>query len=853
MFKNSTHAIQSIVPFVILWLLLACATVCTAQQAKADKSSPPPAPQYIKQIDLVHFSHTDFGFTDHPEVCHDLYRRYLDIALDAVTATADRPPESRFCWTAETTIPVDAWWKAASPQRRQQLLQAVKRGQLEVSALPLNNAPFLNAKEWHTMLHWLPEDLWKSLQPTVAIQNDVNGLPRAGAMQLLDRGIKHFFTGINEDSGGAPFRPPFAFWWKMPDGRRIFVWLNTGYGSGFNIFEPEEWRHGPVPLAADARYRLPRAGEILRTDEASLRAAHRRCLDHIRNIEKVGYRADVLTISITNQWRFDNDPPFPPMADFVAAWNRLGLKPAIKMATVSTAMRDMEKSFGDKAPEYTGEWTDWWANGAASGPHEVAASRLAKRYLAAVQSPIWGDLDDRSRATIDDLYKQLCLFDEHTWGGACSVAQPYSLDTLGQFNEKARLAYRPMAMAEWLLSQRLRSKLVGREEGFWIANPTDAKFSGWARMPATSLRENYQSLADAKTGLAIPLYREPGLSPFAPPQKPADLSREDSAATFADNAPDRTAKFWVDKLDAQSLRHYRLSTQAAPPPANAPKPDVQTDGNGWPTSAVWPGMSKPLFVAGLGDFTAIRIDGFAPRWRLREIWENSDAKNRQQMRNEKLHEVTAQTEGKAAMEETPHTLVYTQWLKHPRLNWAKRTLEVWKLEPRVRLTFRLNRISSSDPEIFYIAVPLPCDGTLPRLSNGGMSFTPFEDQLPGTCRDYFAIDGWAHYTTGDGSWLWVSRDAPLVTLGGPQPLAKLTSPPARTGLLCSMVYNNLWYTNFVGDCPGVMEFQYDLAWRHELDAADAERMADTMAAEPVSLIEPAAKEHPAYIKYLYQP
>ena len=28
-----------------------------------------------------------------------------------------------------------------------------------------------------------------------------------------------------------------------------------------------------------------------------------------------------------------------------------------------------------------------------------------------------------------------------------------------------------------------------------------------------------------------------------------------------------------------------------------------------------------------------------------------------------------------------------------------------------------------------------------------------------------------------------------------------------------MIYNNFWYTNFLGDEPGVMEFQFDLAWR----------------------------------------
>jgi len=232
----------------------------------------------------------------------------------------------------------------------------------------------------------------------------------------------------------------------------MFVWLNIGYGSGFDFFEPREWRRGPVPLAADTRYRPPRAGDILASDEDSVRRAHRRCVERIGSLEKSGYRHEVLTISITSQWRFDNDPPFPPLADFVAAWNRLGLKPRLRLTTVADAMQRMEEAMGTSAPEYTGEWTDWWANGTGSAPREVVASRAAKRSLAAVQSPLWGPLDAPARRTMDDLYRDLCLFDEHTWGSSLSVAKPYSLDTQGQFTEKSILAYRPMARAEWLLS-----------------------------------------------------------------------------------------------------------------------------------------------------------------------------------------------------------------------------------------------------------------------------------------------------------------------------------------------------------------------------------------------------------------
>jgi hypothetical protein len=46
-----------------------------------------------------------------------------------------------------------------------------------------------------------------------------------------------------------------------------------------------------------------------------------------------------------------------------------------------------------------------------------------------------------------------------------------------------------------------------------------------------------------------------------------------------------------------------------------------------------------------------------------------------------------------------------------------------------------------------------------------MPFVPLTDELPGTCRDYFAIDGSAFYETTEGHWLWVSRSLGEAELG----------------------------------------------------------------------------------------
>ena len=758
----------------------------------------PVAHAEIRRIDIFNLSHMDVGFTDHPAVTREMQKKYLDMALDACAANKG------YRWTVESLLVVTDWWRDAPPDRREQLLAAVEAGQIAVAALPLNNTPFLNGDEWRQMLRWVPEDLWHRLHPTIAIQDDVNGFPRAGAVELLDHGVHRIFMGINSDSGGPPFERPMAFWWRMPDGRRLLVYLGDSYPTGYSYFHESNWRRGPVPHVADTAFRPPHAGDFFKTDEASLRKAHGICLRRLHRLESRGYDYPTLVLPFTNQWRMDNDPPFPPLADFVAAWNHLGLKPEIRLVTAATALEQFETEAGASLPEYSGEWPDWWSNGAASGPREVSASRFAKAYLRALGSPLFRPLDSGTATWVEEIRKDLCLFDEHTWGGANSVALPDSLDTIGQFNEKARLAYRSMALAEWLLSERARDRLTDAVPGFYVLNTAPLPYTGWVAVPTSSMRVNPQGVD----------HYEPGLQPWSRPRSPADLSPENDAAVFSDNVPRQIAKFWVQDLEPNSVS----SLKGAPPAQELPA--VVKDSSGWPSSVRWKGTTRPLFTKGLGDFLSVRPVGFAPRWILADMAAGKPGK---------VEEVSA-TPGEVQASETGHTLVYTQRFIHPRLKRGTRTLEIWKSEPRVRLTLTIYRLPSDDPESFYLVFPLPVEGVLPRLSEGGMPFIPYEDQLPGTCRDYFAVDGWAHYATKDGDWLWVSRDAPLLTFNSPE-IWKRRTTPAPTDRLLPVIFNNFWYTNFVGDEHGVMQFQFDLLWRSSIP--DPQSLADTVVSEPV--------------------
>ena len=816
--------------------------------------APQEQPTQIKHIDVVMLSHLDVGFTDQPYlVVNELQRRFLDVALDASIATANEPPAQRFYWTAESLIPVLAWWRKASPERRQQLLQAVQNGQMAAGAMPFNSLPFENADEWKRVTEWVPPELWKGLHPTVAIQDDVNGMSRAGVSALADRGVHRLFMGMNGANGGPPFPAPTAFWWKLPDGRRTFVYLADGYWQADGLFLPGEWRVGDSPSASDLAFRPPRSGEMLSADDASVRAAHDRCLKSLAQLQKQGYVGDRLIAVFQNMWRGDNEVPFVPIVDFVATWNRLKLQPELRLVTVPEAMETLEKEIGDRIPEYQGVWPDWWSNGVPSAPREVAASRFAKRFLHASASPLFGPMDAGAKTTENDILGDLALFEEHTWGGAYGEALPDSLDSAGQFDEKGLLAFRSNSRAAWLFSQRARTKLYPQPAGLYVINATSAPMSGWVTLPAMTLRGEFQSVRDKNSGERIPLQFVGPTDAAGRPERVGAPPGVDPLP-YIDDFPRPMARFWVDHLDANSVRAFQpdLSSQTTPTAAPAGF-TAQFDEHGWPSSLLWPGMPRPLFQGAMGDFLSVRVKGPRTYQDFYRLGSARDAAERSDLQRRLLDQIPAVAAGPVKVEETAHTVVYTQDLAHPGLKWLVRRHEVWKQEPRARLDVRFDRLSSDDPEIFYLSFQVPvAEDLLPQLSEGGMPFVPYMEQIPGTCRDYFATDGWAHYVTPEGHWLWVSRAAPVLSLGAPNVWARLTAAPEQTNRLFSMVFNNTWFTNYVANSNGVMEFQYDLVWRDRI-GADVDALAESLVSDPVPLINPTARENQFVLKDLFQP
>lgn len=750
----------------------------------------------IQQVDIIHHTHTDVGYTDLPSVVREKQVRYLEAAIELCRT------QPSFRWTVESLIALDDWWEQAPPARRDAFLRLVKAGRIDVMGLPFNQTPLLDARQWDRMFEWIPASLWRAVAPRAAMQNDVNGFPRAGARRLLDRGIGHLLMGINADSGGPPFFRPSAFWWKQPDGRRLFVWLGEHYGSAM------------AHLGA-------RRTEGLADDEASVRASHARFTERLAKLEAEGYAYDRLILTFTHPDAYDNGPPAPYLAPFADAWNRLGLLPRLRLTTATEAVLEMEARIGKEIPTYEGEWTDWWANGSASGPREVAASRQAKRAVAASLSPVWGPLPESSHAAASAVLKDLCLFDEHTWGASSSIAAPWSLNTQAQYTEKSELAYRAMGQAAWLLERRARTRIEPLEAGVYVVNPSPAEWSGWAALDASLLPGDARSLTDAATGRRTALVQE-----------------------------GRQYRFWVEPLAPNAWRRYLPQAEAAPASQALSEPELKLGPKGWPESARWDGMAAPLWEGALGDFVAFELIPPADRRTITSLHANPDPASRAALRAQSVRFTQAIYE-EAQRTATPETVRFTQAFNHPRLERAVREVELWRRQPRARIHVRFDRISSLAPEVLYLEFDLPRGSGLPRLSCGGMPFVPYRDQLTGTCRDYFAIDGWALYSQAAGDWLWVTRDAPLVALGGPHALERHQDEPAEPRRIVAMVFDNCWHTNFVADSHGTMEFTFDLAWTPKI-ASPAE-LAETLAADAFVWVRRGRPTPPEILKTIYRP
>jgi hypothetical protein len=177
---------------------------------------------------------------------------------------------------------------------------------------------------------------------------------------------------------------------------------------------------------------------------------------YLVELETAGYPFDITHL----RWNVhgDNGSPDEKVADVVRAWNEQYEYPKLIITTTAKAFRAFEQRYGDKLPEYHGDYTPYWEDGAASSAYETALNRASAERLVQAETLFALRKPDAYPAkAFQEAWRNVLLYSEHTWGAHNSISQPDEHFVLDQWRVKQSFALEADKQSRQLLGQALET------------------------------------------------------------------------------------------------------------------------------------------------------------------------------------------------------------------------------------------------------------------------------------------------------------------------------------------------------------------------------------------------------------
>ena len=371
------------------------------------------------EIDLVHHSHTDIGYSHIQEEVIDIHIKNIREAIRLANKTASYPEGSRFIWNIESSWAVENFLKVATETERSSFINAVKKGQIVISGSFANVLTGLATPE---ELNWIMEysaGLKNNygLPIKTGFMTDIPGMSWSMVDALTKNGIRYFSNGPNyvealPDKGDRIGHilstwGDKPFWWKSTNGKdSILYWTCAkGYSSWHGLAPGVVKDRGPDKIA-----------------------------EYLDELDAKQYPYSMV------QWRYnigaDNGPTDSTISDFVRDWNQRYASPVLVIANVNELFERFEKKYGKQLPVYSGDLTPYWEDGAYSTAKEEGKARMLSQSILQIEK-----LANKKNIKLDpnSLYqakRAVVLFHEHTWGSWNSTSDPDAAFTTHQWNYK---------------------------------------------------------------------------------------------------------------------------------------------------------------------------------------------------------------------------------------------------------------------------------------------------------------------------------------------------------------------------------------------------------------------------------
>ena len=782
----------------------------------------------IREILVMHHSHTDIGFTHPQPVWLELSRRYIDEALDLCEETAGWPEEARLRWTCESTLPVMNWLEHAPSRQVERFRQLAAAGQISVAALPCNLTMLPDLEQLTRGLQpvdWLRREF--GLPVKSAIAHDVNGMPWPATQLFLDAGIELLIMGVNVFYGGYPLHRPMAFHWQGADGRSLLSFN----GEHYSFF-----------------------GKIANTHLRKVEEMAPGIASYIQSLP-ADYPYDFIFLTATHRpYHNDNNPPDPWLAGLVRQWNAEGRQPRIRLVTPETLLERLRQQPAAAIPTHAGDWTDNWAFGLGSAAFETRVglgvrSRLVSADLARLAARR-NTLEDEAR--LKTAYDALTLWAEHTWGADSSLGFADSDYAREQEAHKMSYVYQARSQANLLMRDQLEAlsglppaaaggvppvggRLVQAHgmQGVLVFNPAPAARKAFIRLPGGMDPQSY--LHSSAMVMRLDEFMEltelsQGGTLIGPLEVPASgwVALPYAALTPAGDPPGvTTGADWMETpshrltFDPQSGRILSLVDKLTG--WEAIDRASPWDFGGLVHESVDP-QKYPLQRPDYGH-AAVNPEDWVKMDAGISLWQPDWPALRQTP--EALLECRLQT--------TPQgPALVRRWQCGGVLDLVQR-ITLLAHRPALRIDTRFHLPEQINAEAFYLTFPFDLPDWQLNFDSAELPVAYDDEQLPGACRGWLSPSHWIDMHNTEHGVTLANPDAPLFQPGGfnwGQFPGKVKR--AGPGLLLAWLANNYWNCNFPADQPGPVRISYELTTHAAFDVISA-TLFGLQAARPVEV------------------
>lgn len=719
---------------------------------------------------ILPHSHTDVGYTDLQTVVAEKQVNNLRRGIELARQTANNPAGARFIWNVEVLWAADLFLQRSDATERAAFFDAVKKGQVELNGMYLDELSALCRPEELIQLFRCATELSQTTGKPIqsAMISDVPGFTWGGVTAMSQAGIRYLSDGPNY--GERHFMSVWAdkpFYWIGPDGKsKVLVW---------------------VPFQG---YALAHIYDTLSP----------RLLDDLcTRLQKPEYPYELAYI----RWAGlgDNGVPDESICDFVKDWNKAHQSPQFKIAGTTEAFQALERRYGNSLPEYRGDWTPYWENGAGSSARETAMNRQTAERLTQAQT-LFAMFRPGAypKKDFDKAWKNVLLFSEHTWGAQGSVNEPEHPQTTGQWALKKGYAEeadkQSRALVAFVLNRTGNNS--GNASGIEVVNTLS-----WKRTELVAVSAELSAAGDRvmnDSGKAVPSQR----------------LRSGELAFLAENIP------------AFGTRRYRIQKGDSVMPAQR----AQTSGGRLDNNLIQlrvddvTGGIVELRTRGIEqNFAGLAIDQQLNRF----IYLRGDAPEQIQTNGPVKISVREAGPLVASLLIDSDAPGCRHLQRELRMITGQDYVEIFNRVDKERIqAANYQAIEAKESLDFGFPFNIPDGDALLDIPLAEMR--PFKDQIPASCEDWFTIGRWANVANERCGMTWVTLDAPLLQfedpIAGMRDRGSLTHAFKRgPSHLRSWVMNNRWGTNYRAYQEGLAEFRYVLRPFKKSDAAGATRFA----------------------------